>query len=134
MSFAPRRAGSMLVAFLLFVLFAGACAREVSGQAAPSRHHHAVTGAVVGGLAAGVIVGQDMLRKPSQCRGSGNYGEMCAWILAGSVAAGALVGATIGYFIRHDDVVSVRLTPPLPIAPSASRTPGVGIGLRFAVP
>lgn len=134
MSNARRRGPSVLLAFLGMVVLAGACAREVSGQTAPTRHHHAVTGAVVGGLAAGVIVGQDMLRKPSQCRGSGNYGQTCALILGGSVVAGALVGATVGYFVRHDDRVAVSVTPPMAIAGSRTIGPGVSVALRFALP
>lgn len=79
----------------------------------PGTHNHAVGGAVLGGLLGGIIVGQDMIRKPSQCQGSGNYGQMCAAIVIAGVASGSILGALIGRRIRHENDLnlSVAATP-----------------------
>lgn len=73
------------------------------------RHGHALRGALIGGLLAGGFVGQDMLRKPGQCEGSGPYGERCVAFLAGSFLAGAGLGALVGTAIRHDEWRPVSL-------------------------
>ena len=72
-------------------------------------HRHTLRGALVGSLSVGVALGQDMLRKPSQCEGSGNYGQLCALFLVGAMAGGAVVGALVGAVVRHDEWVSVSL-------------------------
>ena len=90
------------------------------------RHGHTIAGALIGGLAAGVIVGQDMLRKPGQCRGSGNYGELCAYFLAGSVVGGAGLGALVGVAIRHDDWIPVSDVPAEQDTSSLIRERGYG--------
>lgn len=72
-------------------------------EVATGTHRHTLRGALVGSLAVGVALGQDMLRKPGQCSGSGNYGQLCALFLTGAMAGGAALGAVIGAAIRHDD-------------------------------
>ena len=100
------------------------------------RHGHSISGALIGGAAAAGFVGQDMIRKPSQCRGSGNYGELCAMIVVGSLVGGALVGGLIGTAIRHDEWItltdlgytpSVRLDALRVLRPQLS----LAIALRF---
>ena len=72
-------------------------------------HGRALRGALIGGLAVAAFLGQDMLRNPSACEGSGNYGQLCAILLVGSALAGAGVGALIGTAIRRDDWIEVSL-------------------------
>ncbi len=78
---------------------------ETSGD----RHRHTWRGALIGGLLVGGFVGQDMLRKPGQCQGSGPYGALCVAVLTGSFLAGAGVGASVGTVIRHDEWIPVSL-------------------------
>lgn len=65
------------------------------------RNHDVRNGMLIGGVAALLLVGQDMLRNPQQCRGSGNYGQVCAAILTGSTLGGVAVGAAIGFLVRR---------------------------------
>lgn len=84
----------------------------VGVEVASGAHRHTLRGALVGSLAVGAALGQDMLRKPGQCSGSGNYGQLCALFLAGAMVGGAVVGGIIGAAIRHDDWISVSLEAP----------------------
>ena len=68
-------------------------------------------GALVGAAVVAAFVAQDILRKPEQCRGSGNYGQRCTAVLTLSTAAGAGLGALIGAAIRHERWVPVSLGP-----------------------
>jgi len=78
-------------------------------EMASGSHRHTLRGALVGGVTTGIVLGQDMLRTPGQCSGSGNYGQLCALFLAGAMAGGAVAGAIIGTAVRHDDWVSLSL-------------------------
>jgi len=93
------------------------------------RHGHTVRGALIGGLAVGGVVGAGMLSNPQQCRGSGNYGQLCAVLLGATTLGGAAVGALIGTLIRHDDWVTAYVAPSGfdPAGPRVS----VGFTVRF---
>lgn len=92
-----------------------------SMEVSTGRHRHVLAGALVGGGAVGVVLGQDMLRKPGQCSGSGNYGQLCALFLTAAIAGGAAAGAIVGAFVRHDDWISVSFD-----AAHAGAAPGPG--------
>lgn len=86
-------------------------ARDVIVERSEGYHRHTLAGAGIGALLVGGVLAFDYRRSPGQCEGSGNYGQLCAIVLALGVVAGAGLGALVGTAIRHEDWLSISLDP-----------------------